>query len=136
MTQSGKIHRDEICMKSSKSKRERRGQGPVRVMFEREHLDVARQALEQAGVSPGGRDQDAALSVFAIGLGVLTGHYNEVLATSLRDAHIEAFGPEGPALFKEAAMRLHVATTMSGLASALLESDVEGNRHEAPDSVQ
>ena len=122
-------------MKSRKSRARGRQPKQVRIAFKQEHVDVAREALEQAGVPTEDRHEAAAL-VFAMGLGVLTGHYNEVLATKLREAHIEAFGPEGPARFKTAALRLHVTTTMSELASSLLEGDETTHRHGAPETVQ
>lgn len=84
-------------------------------MFEHERLDAARYVLKNAG-SPAETDAHAALAVFTVGLGVLSGHYNELLAERLRDAHLQAFGPEGPTRFRDAE-----------LAAALLDGDPPGN---------
>ena len=107
-------------MKTPKAKREKRRAAQVRVTFDRAHIDAARRMLEKSGSPAAGVDVDAALATFAIGLGVLSGHYNELLATRLREVHLQAFGPEGPTRFREAAMALHGSATMPEIASALL----------------
>ena len=122
-------------MKSRKSKRERRRADQVRVAFERAHLEAARLVLEQAGVPAGQRDEAAALAVFTVGLGMLSGHYTELLATRLREAHVLAFGPDGPARFREAAMNLHVGATMPELAAELLDGGAAPGPHGAPKPV-
>lgn len=101
-------------------KREKRRPAQVRVTFERVHIDAARRVLEKTGSPAAAVDVDAALATFAIGLGVLSGHYNELLATRLREVHLRAFGPEGPTRFREAAMALHGSATMPEIATALL----------------
>ena len=108
-------------MTAHKTKREKRRPARVRIAFDRTHIDVARRALEKSGPPAGAGDDDAALAVFAIGLGVLTGQYNELLATRLREVHLKAFGPDGPARFREAAFALHGSATMPEIAAALLD---------------
>ena len=126
---------NEDVMKSRKSKRERRRTDQVRVAFERAHLDAARLVLEQAGVATGERNEAAALALFTIGLGMLSGHYTELLAKRLREAHVLAFGPDGPARFREAAMNLHVGATMPELAAELLDGGAAPGPHGAPKPV-
>ena len=106
----------------TRRKRERRRPAQVRVTFERCHLDVARRMLEQAGSPETIGDDDAAMALFTIGLGVLSGHYNELLATQLREVHTRAFGADGPARFHEAALALHGPATMAEIAAATLEA--------------
>ena len=98
----------------------RRRPAQVRVTFEQRHLDVARHMLEQAGSREPIGDDDAAIALFTIGLGVLSGHYNELLSKHLREVHVRAFGADGPARFHEAAAALHGPATMAEIASAML----------------
>ena len=106
---------------SRKAHRGKRRPAQVRVTFERKRLDAARVVFERAGSRAGTRGDDAALAVFTVGLGVLSGHYNERLAERLPDVHLRAFGPDGPNQFREAARVLHAAMTMHELALALLD---------------
>ena len=119
-------------MTGHKTRREKRRSARVRIAFDRTHIDVARRALEKSGSPAGAGDDDAALAVFTIGLGVLTGHYNELLATRLREVHLRAFGPDGPARFREAAMALHGSATMPEIAAALLDGTIPGAAGENP----
>ena len=104
----------------------------MRIAFDRTHLDVARRLLEQAGSPAPIGDDEAALAVFTIGLGVLSGHYNELLATQLREVHVRAFGADGPARFHEAALALHGPATMAGIAGAMLDSAGLGTSGKKP----
>lgn len=105
-------------MNTQKAKREKRRAVPV--TFDRAHIDSARRMLENSGSPAAARDVDTALATFTIGLGILSGHYNELLATRLREVHLRAFGPEGPTRFREAALALHGSATTPEIASALL----------------
>ena len=84
----------------------------------------------------GERQEDVVLAVFAIGLGVLSGHYNELLATRLHEARVQAFGPDGPARFKDAALSLHTGTTMQELAAALLDGGPAPTPHGVSKTLQ
>lgn len=118
-------------MKSRKRKSERGRPAQVRVAFERRHLDAARRVLEQAGAPPIG-DDDAAMALFTIGLGVLSGHYNGLLATRLREVHMRAFGADRPARFREAAIALHGPAAMAEIATAVFEGAALGTSGNKP----
>lgn len=111
---------------SRKGHRETGRPARVRVALECDVLEVARGMLANAG-SPAESDSDTVVALFTIGLGVLSGHCNEFLATKLRNAHLKAFGPDGPARFREAALELHGAMTMPELGTALLDGGKPGS---------
>ena len=108
-------------MNTRNTNREKRRPAQVHVAFDRAHIDAARRTLETTGSPAAGSDGDAAMAVFTVGLGVLSGHYNEFLATTLHDVHMRAFGPDGPTRFREAAMALHGSAKLPEFAAALLD---------------
>ena len=106
-----------------KTKDERRRSKTVRIPFEKGHVEVAQLVLERAG-SPAAQSTEAAVTaVFTIGLGVLSGHYNEFLAGKLQAGVVGAFGPDGPARLCEALKQMHGEATMPEIARALLEEE-------------
>ena len=110
-------------MKTPNANREKRRPAQVRVAFDRAHIDAARRTLEKTGSPAAQSDGEAAMAVFTVGLGVLSGHYNEFLATRLREVHMRAFGPDGPRKFREAARALHGSANLPEIAAALLDGD-------------
>ena len=118
--------------KTHRTRVEHRRPRQVRVAFDPTHIDVARRMLEQAGSPQPIGDDDAAIALFTIGLGMLSGHYNELLATQLRDVHTRAFGVDGPERFHEAALALHGSTTMAKIATGLLDGAARGTGGKEP----
>ena len=105
------------------TKRERRQSKTIRIPFEKGHVEVAQLVLEQAGSPSAENAETAVKAVFAIGLGVLSGHYNEFLAGRLQAGVVGAFGPDGPARLCETLKRLHGDATMPEIARALLDDE-------------
>ena len=101
-----------------KSNHGRRRPAQVWVAFERADIDAARRTLRMSGAQASASDAEAARAVFAVGLGVLSGEYAEILAARIHELHVEAFGADGPSRFREAAMALH--ESLPDIATALL----------------